>query len=124
MAHSHVLRRTKKMPFRYRIPRQTKAAKNELNAIPILRRTHAPFPRLPYQPNIWLHRTSAIGIAAVLRPVPHEHLPRDGARRDEVGVLRHVPRAVDLARVVDALRDLYARLGREGVPASSPRSSS
>lgn len=77
---------------------------------------HAPFLRLPYKPNIRLYRARPVGIAAMLRPVPHKHLPRHRARRDQVWVLRHISRAIDLARVVDALRDLYARLLREGVP--------
>ena len=51
----------------------------------------------------------------MLRPIPHEHIPRHRARRDQVWVLRHIPSAIDLARVVDALRDLYARLLREGM---------
>lgn len=51
----------------------------------------------------------------MFRPVPHQHLSRYRARRDEVWVLGHIPCAVDLARVVYALRDLDARLRRESM---------
>jgi hypothetical protein len=54
-------------------------------------------------------------LVRVLRAVEHEHLAVDRLRREQVRVLRHVPRAVDLARVVDALHDLHAP--RERVPA-------
>ncbi len=54
----------------------------------------------------------------MLRPVEHEHVARDGLGRDQVRILRHVARAVDLARVVDPLHDADARLRRgERVPA-------
>ena len=48
----------------------------------------------------------------MLRPVEHEYVARDGLGRDQVRVLRHVARAVDLARMVDALHDADARLCR------------
>ena len=51
-------------------------------------------------------------LTRVLGPVKHVHLAHDGFRRDQVGVLGHVPRAVHLSRVVDRLRDLHARFGR------------
>ena len=53
----------------------------------------------------------------MLRPIEHKHLPTDRLRRDQVRVLRHVPRAVHLPVVVDALHDLDARRGRKRVPA-------
>lgn len=46
----------------------------------------------------------------MLGPVKHEDFPGDGLRCDEVGVLRHIPCAVDLARMIDLLCDLNARL--------------
>ena len=48
----------------------------------------------------------------MLCAVEHEHVSRDGLGRDQVRVLRHVARAVDLARMVDALHDADARLCR------------
>lgn len=54
----------------------------------------------------------------MFRAVEHEHVARDGLGRDEVRVLRHVARAVDLALVVDPLHHPDARLRRgERVPA-------
>ena len=53
----------------------------------------------------------------MLRPIEHKHLPTNRLRRDQVRVLRHVPRAVHLPVVVNALHDLHARRGRERVPA-------
>ena len=48
-------------------------------------------------------------------PVKHEHFARNGLRRNQVGVLRHVSRAVDFARMIDSLNYLEAGLGRETV---------
>mmetsp|Transcript_253 Transcript_253/g.671 ORF Transcript_253/g.671 Transcript_253/m.671 type:complete len:270 (-) Transcript_253:174-983(-) len=48
-------------------------------------------------------------LRGVLGPVEDVHLRRRRLRRDEVRVLRHVARAVDLALVVDLLRDLDLR---------------
>ena len=48
-------------------------------------------------------------------PVKHEHFTRNGLRRNQVGVLRHVSRAVDFARMIDSLNYLKAGLGRETV---------
>ena len=48
----------------------------------------------------------------MFRAVEHEHVARDGLGRDQVRVLWHVARAVDLARVVDPLHDADARLRR------------
>ena len=54
----------------------------------------------------------------MLGAVKDEHLARYGLGRDQVRVLRHVSRAVDLARVVDPLHDVDPRLARgERVPA-------
>jgi hypothetical protein len=54
----------------------------------------------------------------MLGAIKDEHLARHGLGRDQVRVLRHVPRAVDLARMVDSLHDVDARLARgERVPA-------
>ena len=48
-------------------------------------------------------------------PVKHEHFARNGLRRYQVGVLRHVSCAVDFARMIDSLNYLEAGLGRETV---------
>ena len=48
----------------------------------------------------------------MLGAIKDEDLARHGLGRDHVRVLRHVPRAVDLARVVDPLHDVDARLAR------------
>ena len=99
MTNRHILRRPQDMPLPIRTPRQ-----------PI------PLPLLPHQPDIGLAHAPPLGLARVLRPIKHKHLPAHRLGRDEVGVLGHVPRAVDFAFVVDALDDLDARGGGEGVP--------
>jgi len=54
----------------------------------------------------------------VLGAIKDEHLARHGLGRDQIRVLRHVSRAVDLARVVDPLHDVDPRLARrQRVPA-------
>ena len=54
----------------------------------------------------------------MLGAVEDEDFARDGLGGDQVRVLRHVARAVDLARVVDLLHDVDARLARgQRVPA-------
>ena len=47
-----------------------------------------------------------LGLRRVLRPVEDVSLRRDGLGGNQVGVLRHVPRTIDLTLVVDLLRDL------------------
>ena len=50
--------------------------------------------------------------------IKDEHLARHGLGRDQIRVLGHVSRAVDLARVVDPLHDVDPRLARrQRVPA-------
>ena len=53
----------------------------------------------------------AIGrrLGGVLGVVEDIHLSVDGLGRDEEGVLRHVPRPVDLSFVIDLLGDLQCR---------------
>jgi hypothetical protein len=88
------------------------------HALPTTEAINSPFLSLPYEPDVRLTHPAALRLARVLRPVEHEHVARDGLSRDQVRVLRHVARAVDLARMVDALHDADARLcRRERVPA-------
>lgn len=51
----------------------------------------------------------------MLRTIEYIDLAGDSLRRDEVGVLRHIPRTVHLTLMVDFLDDLDARLGRNGM---------
>lgn len=51
----------------------------------------------------------------MFRPVKHKYFTRDSLCRNQVWVLRHVSRTIDLSWVVDALNDLYMRLAREDV---------
>lgn len=51
----------------------------------------------------------------MLRTVKDKHLARDGLRCNQIRVLRHVARAVDLSIVVNLLNDLDARLWRDGM---------
>lgn len=52
----------------------------------------------------------------MLRPIKNQHLASDGFCRDQVRILRHVPRTVDLAGMIDFLGYLNARCGWDGVP--------
>jgi hypothetical protein len=68
----------------------------------------APLLRLPDKADVRPTHPIPLGLVRVLRAVEHEHLAADRLGGEQVRVLRHVPRAVDLARVVDALHDLHA----------------
>ena len=83
--------------------------------------THGPLLSLAYKPDVGLAHAAALGLARVFGPIKDEHLARDGLGGDQVWVLRHVTRAIDLARVVDPLHDVDARLARgQRVPAELP----
>ena len=84
------------------------------------RKRDAPFLGLPDQSNVGLAHAPALRLARVLRPVEHKHLTRDSLSRDEVGILGHVPRAVDLPGVVDLLNDLYPGLRWERMASELP----
>lgn len=134
VANRHVLRSTQHMSRLVRIPCKAKSASpNTTRAyIPKKKATstittksfkkkkketmhHSPFPRLAHEPDVRLAQATLLGLTRVLRAVPHEHLARDSLGRDEVRVLGHVARAVDLAGVVDLLDHLDARAGRDCV---------
>lgn len=51
----------------------------------------------------------------MLRPIKNEHLSRDSFCREQIRVLRHIPRTVDLSIVIEFLDDLDAGLRRDGV---------
>ena len=51
----------------------------------------------------------------MFRPIEYEHFARHRLGSDQVGVLGHIPRAVDLTRMVDPLSDLHPRLCRDGM---------
>lgn len=51
----------------------------------------------------------------MLCAIKHKHLASDRLGRNKVGVLGHVPRAVDLPFMVDLLDDLNAWAGRDSV---------
>jgi hypothetical protein len=72
-----------------------------------------PLSVLPNEPDIRPTQSTLVGLVRVLRPVKDQHLPAHGFGRDQIRVLRHVSRAVDLAGVVDSLNDGDARRGRE-----------
>lgn len=59
--------------------------------------------------------STALRLAGMLRAVEHVNLARYRLRRDQVGVLGHIPCAVDLPLVVDLLDNVDARLWRDGV---------
>ncbi len=77
--------------------------------------THAPLLALPDEPDVRLTHAPAFRLAGMLRPIKNQDFARDRFGGDQVWVLGHVPRAVDLALVVDALYDLYAGLRGKGV---------
>ncbi|KAI3476321.1 hypothetical protein L1887_62085 [Cichorium endivia] len=70
-----------------------------------------PFRRLALEHNIGPTNSIGRGRVGVLGAVKDVRLSRDGARGDQVAVLRTVSRAVDLAVVVDLLDDGEARRG-------------
>jgi len=76
---------------------------------------HIPLLCLPDQSDIGFAHTAPLRFARMLRAIKDEHLTRDGLRCDQIRVLRHVARAVDLSIVVNFLSDLDARLWRDGV---------
>jgi hypothetical protein len=71
-----------------------------------------PFLGLANEADIGFAHAPAFGLARVLRTIKDEHLARYGLGRDQVWVLWHVARAVDLPGVVDPLYDVDARLCR------------
>jgi hypothetical protein len=70
---------------------------------------YAPLSALSRQSNVRLASPSRTSLASVLRPVKHKHLSARRLGREQVGVLGHVPSAVDLALVVDRLDRFEAR---------------
>lgn len=56
----------------------------------------------------------------MLRAIEDEDFARNSLRRDQVWVLRHVPRAVDLAVMVNFLNNLYPRRWWETVATQFP----
>lgn len=76
---------------------------------------YPPFLSLPDQGNVRPALTATFRLARVLGAVKHVDLSGDRFRRNEVGVLGHITRPVDLALVIDFLNDVDARLWRDGV---------
>jgi hypothetical protein len=76
---------------------------------------NSPFTMLSRQPDIWLARAIALRLARVLRAVKDQHFSSDSFGGDEIWVLGHVSRAVDLSFMVDFLDDLYPRAGWQRV---------
>jgi len=125
VADGRVLRRTQDVTLLglERVPRQAVPAEREQGQRALARGTldddaaqeerasDAPLLGVPSQRDVGL----ALGPARlrrVLGAVEHVDLAHDGLGRDQVRVLRHVARAVHLARVVDRLGDLDPGLGR------------
>ena len=73
---------------------------------------HVPFLLLPNQPDVRFRLTVAFRFARMFRPVKDQNLSRRALGGDQIGVLRHIPRLVDFARVNYLLDDL--NLGRRG----------
>jgi hypothetical protein len=71
-----------------------------------------PFLSLANEPNIRLAHATTLRLARVLCAIKDEHLARHGLGRDQVWVLRHVARAVDLPSMVYPLHDVDACLRR------------
>ena len=92
MAHGLVLRRGNDMSLLIGIPRQPKA---------LARLAHKLYIRLAY--------AALLRVTWMARPIKDKHVAADGLGGQHVRVLGHVPRAVDLAGVVDALHDAHAR---------------
>ena len=81
------------------------------------RHSHAPLLGLPGEPDVRFAHATALWLARMLCAIEDEYFPRDGLGRDQVWVLRHVARTVDLALMVDALNYLDARRGGQRVAA-------
>lgn len=64
---------------------------------------NSPLLALSDESNVRLAGTTDGRLGLVLRAVEDEYRSVNRLGRDEVGVLRHIPRAVDLALVVDRL---------------------
>lgn len=56
----------------------------------------------------------------MFRAIEDQHIPTDRLGSNQVRILGHVARPVDLAVMVDLLDDLDARCGGDGVPAQLP----
>ena len=101
-----------------RVPGQAIAAGQLFNTqLAHKRHSHAPLLGLPGEPDVRFAHATALWLARMLCAIEDEYFPRDGLGRDQVWVLRHVARTVDLALVVDALNYLDARRGGQGVAA-------
>lgn len=66
---------------------------------------------LSSQPDIRFAYTTALRLARVLRAVKDQYLSGDSFGGDEIRVLGHISRTVNLSFVVDFLDDLYPRAG-------------
>jgi hypothetical protein len=66
---------------------------------------HSPFALLPFEPDVRPALLPFRRLGLVLCTIKDQHIPHPRLGRDEVGVLGHVSRAVDLVLVVDGLLD-------------------
>lgn len=77
----------------------------------------APFLILTHKAYIRIAQSTPVRFAGVLCPIEYEHLSGDSFGSNEVGILRHIPRAVDFAGMVDLLSDLDSWLRGDGMSA-------
>ena len=70
---------------------------------------------LTHQRDIRLTLSTSLWLTRMLRTIEHVHLSRHSLCRNQVRILGHITRSVDLALVVDFLDDLNAWLGWYGV---------
>ena len=108
MAHSHVLGRTQDMTCLHRIPSQPIPEERSISS----KKSAAhrpPLSTLPNKPNIRLTHSPPLRLTRMLRPIKNQHFPRNSLRRNQVRILGHIPRPINLPCMVDLLYNLDAR---------------